>query len=51
MSWSFGSGVGEKLVPGITGGQNSLLCACFGCMTCGFALLSEKEVSILLETG
>lgn len=37
--------VHETLVPGVTGGQISFLCACFGCVTCGFGLLSLQSNS------
>ena len=48
--WFHGQGVG--LVPGITGSQNYLLCACFSCMTFGLnSVVFEKQFSILLERG
>lgn len=48
MSGHFCSVVGrvETFVPGVTVGQNSSLCTCFGYMDCGSGLLSLKSNSV-----
>ena len=37
---------GKTFLLGVASGQSSLLCTYFGCMTCGFGLLSLKSRSV-----
>lgn len=40
---------GQDFGSGHSGGQSSLLCACFNCIACGFGLLFLKSNAVSCE--